>query len=208
MRFVGGEKSLREKGMRCLKWCSPQTTYQHVVVFSLPLLQAHHCLWSWKSTLLYYFLHIFAYFPYIFYTFPSPSFPCQYCSDASLARYILLYPYFTSLHALQYKSYHYWSPARKLNEKRKMQNSNSMQNLINSMQIASHNASTSKRKTRNGIQDFNREVNLDFLWYVFACSAWVALFVYPLLSSHLLFSPVCFEILEEAHVTKCGHTFW
>lgn len=21
-------------------------------------------------------------------------------------------------------------------------------------------------------------------------------------------SPICFEIIEEAHVTKCGHTFW
>lgn len=22
------------------------------------------------------------------------------------------------------------------------------------------------------------------------------------------FSPICFEMIEEAHMTKCGHSFW
>ena len=28
------------------------------------------------------------------------------------------------------------------------------------------------------------------------------------LSNVSLYSPVCFDIIDEAHMTKCGHTFW
>lgn len=62
-------------------------------------------------------------------------------------------------------------------------------------------SSSKKRKAQNGVVNSQKSLNHDYLWY-----GRIFYFYFNLIK--FLFSPVCFEILDEAHVTKCGHTFW
>lgn len=58
----------------------------------------------------------------------------------------------------------------------------------------------------NGLLNSYEDKSNDFVWWVF----WRLTFI--VLTEFWGFfcssSPICFEMIEEAHMTKCGHSFW
>lgn len=76
----------------------------------------------------------------------------------------------------------------------------------------------------NGLLNSYEDKSNDFVWLVFISKVsmkllfgtaiqsksniWVLIKLFSGFFFFLLFSPICFEMIEEAHMTKCGHSFW
>lgn len=77
----------------------------------------------------------------------------------------------------------------------------------------------------NGLLNSYEDKSNDFVWWVFFCESapqpclkvWTEIMWFffssilpknPQCSLYAFPSPICFEMIEEAHMTKCGHSFW
>lgn len=60
----------------------------------------------------------------------------------------------------------------------------------------------------NGLLNSYEDKSNDFVWWVFFWLTFVLLKVFWWVVLFCPSSPICFEMIEEAHMTKCGHSFW